>query len=49
MPLLQQPEAYLANSAELFDENGLIKNTDTVEFLQSFVDAFVTLIKRYQF
>ncbi len=49
MPLLQQPEAYLANSAELFDENGLIKNTDTVEFLQSFVDAFVSLIKRYQF
>src|SRR5699024_8391771 len=36
MPILQQPEVYLAHSAELLDENGKIKNKDTIEFLQSF-------------
>ncbi|NLA58436.1 MAG: NAD(P)H-dependent oxidoreductase [Firmicutes bacterium] len=48
MPILQQPEAYLANSPSLFDENGEIKKQDTVQFLQSFVDAFVALIQRYK-
>lgn len=48
MPILQQPEAYLANSADLLDENGKINNEATIQFLQSFVDAFVGLIKKYQ-
>ncbi|MBO1001247.1 NADPH-dependent FMN reductase [Pseudogracilibacillus auburnensis] len=48
MPVLQQPEAYLANSAELLNENGEITNEGTIQFLQTFVDAFVDLIKRYQ-
>lgn len=48
MQVLQQPEAYIANSAALLDENGKIKNEGTVQFLQSFVDAFVDLIKKYQ-
>lgn len=43
---LQQPEAYIANSYELFDENGQIKNQDTVNFLQSVVDAFIDLIEK---
>ncbi|RUL51275.1 NADPH-dependent FMN reductase [Lysinibacillus antri] len=47
MPLLQQPEAYIGNSGDLFDENGKIKNPDTTQFLQSFVNAFVDLINRY--
>ncbi|HLR22308.1 MAG TPA: NAD(P)H-dependent oxidoreductase [Pseudogracilibacillus sp.] len=46
MPVLQQPEAYLANVATLLDENGKINNDDTVNFLQSFVDGFVSLIKQ---
>lgn len=45
MPVLQQPEAYLANVAALFDEDGTINNEGTRAFLQSFVDAFVDLIK----
>ncbi len=45
MPTVQQPEAYIANVATLFDENGKINKQDTIQFLQSFVDAFVDLIK----
>lgn len=48
MPTVQQPEAYIGNVAALFDENGKINNQDTIQFLRSFVDAFVDLIKKYQ-
>ncbi|MFA1822326.1 NADPH-dependent FMN reductase [Virgibacillus oceani] len=48
MPVVQQPEAYLANSPELLDDNGNINNEGTVQFLQSFVDAFMELIKKHQ-
>ncbi|GIN72875.1 flavin reductase [Bacillus sp. J14TS2] len=46
MPTLQQPEAYLANVAELLDENGHLQNEGTRNFLQTFVDAFIELIKK---
>lgn len=46
MPILQQPEAYLGNVAELLDENGHLKNEGTRGFLQTFVDAFIELIKK---
>lgn len=48
MPVIQQPEAYIGNVSALFDENGKINQEGTVKFLQSFVDAFVDLIKRHQ-
>ncbi|RFB12612.1 NADPH-dependent oxidoreductase [Bacillus sp. HNG] len=48
MQPLQQPEAYIANSWELFDENGKINNEGTVQFLQSVVDAFVELIQKFK-
>ena len=48
MPVVQQPEAYIGNTAALLDENGKVKNEGTIQFLQSFVDTFVDLIKRYQ-
>lgn len=48
MPILQQPEAYIGHVAELLDENGKVKDEGTVNFLQTFVDAFVELIKKYQ-
>jgi chromate reductase len=47
MPTGQQPEAYLANSHELFDGNGKL-DEDTTQFLQSLVNTFVDLIKRHQ-
>ena len=45
MPTLQQPEAYIGHSAELL-ENGKIKDSGTVEFLQTFVNAFVDFINK---
>lgn len=47
MPVVQQPEAYLANVATLLDENGKVNNDETIQFLQSFVNAFVDLIRKY--
>jgi len=47
MPIVQQPEVYLANSFELFDDNGKFKDEETVQFLQSFVDVFVDLINKH--
>ena len=47
MPVVQQPEAYIANVHELLGEDGKITNQGTVEFLQSVVDAFVALTKKH--
>jgi len=46
MPVVQQPEVYLANSQDLIDDNGEIKDEQTIQFLQSFIDAFVSLINK---
>lgn len=48
MPVVQQPEVYIANVHELLGENGEIANEDTVKFMQSAVDAFVSLIKKHR-
>jgi chromate reductase len=48
MPVVQQPEAYVGNVHELLGENGKITNPDTLKFLQSVIDAFVSLIKKHQ-
>ena len=47
MPVVQQPEAYISNAAVLLDENDKVKNEGTIQFLQSFVDAFIDLIEKY--
>lgn len=47
MPVVQQPEVYLANVMTLLDENGKINNEDTVQFLQTFINTFIDLIKKY--
>jgi chromate reductase len=47
MPVVQQPEVYLGAVHELLDENGKIKDDGTVQFLQSFINAFDDLIKKY--
>lgn len=48
MPTVQQPEVYIAGVHELLGEDGKITKQDTVQFLQSAVDAFVNLIKKHQ-
>jgi chromate reductase len=40
MPCMQQPEAYVGNAAQLFDESGKLKNDDTREFFAKFMRAF---------
>lgn len=47
MPVVQQPEVYIANIHELLDENGKITNEDTNGFLQSVVNAFAGFIKNH--
>lgn len=47
MPVLQQPEAYLAHSATLFDEAGALKADSTRDFLRGFLQRFEDLIGRY--
>jgi NAD(P)H-dependent FMN reductase/ketosteroid isomerase-like protein len=40
MPVMQQPEAYVANAGELFDERGTLKSDKTREFLTQYMIAF---------
>ena len=46
VPVLQQPEAYIGNGANLFDDKGGIANESTREFLQKFLGAFEQWIDR---
>lgn len=47
MPLVEQPEAYIAGYNKLLGEDGKITNQDTLQFLQSVINTFVQLIQRY--
>jgi chromate reductase len=40
VPVLQQPEAYIGNAANLFDDKGNITNDSTRDFLQKFLAAY---------
>ena len=44
IPLLQQPEVYLGNIAELFNEGGEIIDQGTKDFLQTFAAAFARCV-----
>ena len=44
VPTMQQPEAYVGNAANLFDEKGALTNESTREFLKNFVDSFARWI-----
>jgi len=45
VPTMQQPEAYIGNVAALFDDSGVLINENTREFLQKFMDAFVSWVE----
>ena len=47
MPVLQQPEMYIARSSELFDDRGAIKTDDTRKFLAGFMTSFAGWIDRF--
>jgi chromate reductase, NAD(P)H dehydrogenase (quinone) len=40
VPVMQQPEAYIANAGKLFDRNGDLTNQATATFLGQFMQAF---------
>lgn len=46
MPVMQQPEVYLAKIGEAIDEGGKLKDGKTREFLQTAVTAYVDLFKK---
>lgn len=46
MPVMQQPEAYVSNAGELFDEKGALKSEETRKFLSQFMAAFEQWIGR---
>jgi chromate reductase len=39
-PVMQQPEAYIGGAADLFDDDGTVKNADTAKFLGAYMTAF---------
>jgi chromate reductase len=47
VPTMAQPEAYIGNAADLFDENGNLKNESTKDFLRSFMEAFEKWVKTH--
>ena len=44
VPTMPQPEAYIANVANLLDVGGYLRNVQTREFLQRFMDAFAVWV-----
>ena len=46
MPVLQQPEAYIGQAADLFGDDGSVKNPGTERFLRSFGEAFAAWVER---
>jgi chromate reductase len=47
IPLLQQPEVYLSNAAELFNDQGEITSQGTQDFLQTFAAAFARWVRTW--
>jgi len=44
VPTMAQPEAYIGNAANLFDESGIITNDSTQEFITKFMQAFAVWV-----
>jgi chromate reductase len=45
VPVLQQPEAYIGNCGDLFDESGAITKPETQAFLGRFLTAFTQWVE----
>ncbi len=46
IPLMQQPEAYLSNVGDWFDENGALKDDKTARFLTSFIASYADWVEK---
>lgn len=47
IPTMQQPEAYIGNVGNLFDEQGKLINDSTRQFLQGYIDSYAKWIARH--
>lgn len=47
MPVVQQPEVYIANVMDLLGQDGKITNQDTINFLKTVVDTYVEFVKKH--
>lgn len=47
MPTMQQPELYLANVQEYFDEKGHLAKKDTADFLIKALDSYVNFASKF--
>lgn len=45
VPAMPQPEVYIGGAATLFDENGILTNESTIEFLKEFIKAFAKWVE----
>jgi chromate reductase len=45
VPAMQQPEAYVGNAANLFDENGDLANDSIKEFAAKYIHAFAAWVE----
>jgi chromate reductase len=46
VPMMQQPEAYLSEAGDIFDEKGCVCNPHTKDFLKTFVEAYTAWVKK---
>ena len=46
VPVMQQPEAYIGGAAELFGDDGTVKNADTAKFLGAYMAAFAQWVAK---
>jgi len=46
IPTMQQPEAYIGNAYDLFDDKGNLINESTKSFLGSFITSFEKWVAR---
>lgn len=47
IPLMQQPEMYLGEINQLFDDNGKIVNVSTDQYLKQCMDSYIKWIDRF--
>jgi chromate reductase len=45
VPVMQQPEAYVSDAGNLFDDSGKLKSDETRAFLQKFMTAFAAWVR----
>ena len=46
IPMMQQPEAYLSNAADLFDEAGAVRDEKVARFLRNFIKVYADWVEK---